>query len=557
MFDPPDGPAIVRSAALRGAQRYLAISLEGPGSVTVDFVRVEQTNRPGDYDGHFLCNDELLNQAWYAGAHTLDLATVRSTRRNPDARWVVVDGPKRDRLAYGANMSVAGIAGYCQDHAYREIVRDTLNLFAFQQEPDGTLPAASEIDVPCVLGAPGPPTGAPEGFEPPAEAGMARLDSYSAWWVSCLHDYLLWTGDADFVAPLLPVARRVVGLLESHLGKDGLVHNDLYGKTYTINWHPPDAAIGADAWENASYVGTLRALARLEREVAADDAAAARWEARAEQVRTALLAALWDEEAGALLQNTHAPKRDHTGDGNAAALLLGLLDDGQATRAMDFLERRLMSPFGTLTSEHDDNEYMTRFVSPYILTQEAQGRIRHGDDLGALRLLRQCWGAMLRFGPGTTWEQVGADGTPGGAGTVGGGGTSLSHPWSSCVPVLTCDVLGVRPIADGFARWAVEPHPGDLRWAQGAVPTPVGLLTARWERGPLNSSFAITVSAPEGTSGRVAVPLLGAERTLVRDGQVIWQDGAAVDGSDATLQGGALVVDSLTGTTTLSWSTEG
>lgn len=558
VFDPPVGPAVLRSAGLRGAQRYLAVSLDGPGSVTIDFVRIEQTNRPSSYDGHFLCDDELLNEAWFASAHTLDLATIRNTRRNPDARWVITDGPKRDRLAYGANMSVAGIAAYFQDHGYRDVVRDTLNLFAFQQEPDGTLPAASEIDVPCVLGDPGPPTGPPEGFGPPAEAGMARLDSYSAWWVTCLDDYLLWTGDTDFVTPLLPVARRVVDLLESHVGEDGLVRNDLYGKTYTINWHPPDPAIGADAWENASYVGTLRALARLERDVARDEAAAARWEARAEQVRLALISALWDDEVGAMLQNTEAPKPDHTGDGNAAALLLGLLDADQANRSMAFLEHELASPFGTLTSEHGDNEYMTRFVSPYILTQEAQGRIRHGDDLGALRLLRLCWGAMLRFGPGTTWEQVGADGTPGGAGTVGGGGTSLSHPWSSCVPVLSGDVLGVRPIADGFTRWAVEPHPGDLRWAQGAVPTPGGgLLTVRWERAEDDDSFTITVSAPEGTTGRVAVPLLGADRTVALDGRVVWRDGAAADGTDVTARPGAIVVDGLTGTATLAWSVAG
>ena len=553
VFEAPAEPAVLRSAGLRGAQRYLAISLDRPGEWALEFVRVEQTNyRPGS-GGHFLCSDELLNRAWYAGERTLALATIRNQRRNPDGRWVIVDGPKRDRLAYGANMSVAGIAAYHHDDGYREVVRDTLNLFAAQQEPDGTLPAASEIDVPAVLGDPGPPQGSPEGFGPPAEAGIARLDSYGGWWVTCLLDYLRYSGDAEFVRPLLPVARRMVGLLADHAGDGVLWRNDLYGKTYSINWHPPDPATGIDAWENASYFGTLQALATLERELAGDETAAASLEARADAVKEALLERLWDEEAGAMLQNTEAPVADHTGDASAAALLFGLLAPEQAARALAHLDGPLASPVGTLTTARSDNEYMTRFVSPYILVQEAFGRIRYGDEAGALRLVRQCCGAMLEFGPGTIWEQVGADGTPGGAGTVGGGGTSLCHPWASPVPFLSVEVLGVRPLADGFSRWGVVPHPVDLEWAQGEVPTPAGPIAVRWRRDAAADSFALSVAAPAGTVGSVSLPLLGAERTIALDGEVVWRDGAAVGGAAARREGDRVVVEDLHGAQTLAW----
>jgi hypothetical protein len=551
VFGAPAWPVVQRSAGLRGAQRYLAISLDGPGEWELEFVRVRQTNFQSGRAGHFVCSDDLLNRAWYASAHTTELATIRNTARNPDGRWVIVDGPKRDRLAYGANLSVAGVSAYYQDDSFREVMRDTLNVFAFQQEPDGTLPAASEVDVPCKLGDPGPPQGAPEGFGPPAEAGLARLDSYGAWWVTCLLDYLRHTGDADFVGPLLPVARRMVGLCESHAGDGALWRNDLYGKTYSINWHPPDPATGIDAWENASYWGTLRALAALEREIAGDETEAARLEALAARVKDELLERLWDPEVGAMLQNTEAPTPDHTGDGTAAMLLFGLLDAEQARQAIAFLDGPLASPVGTLTTAREDNEYMTRFVSPYIVAQEAAGRVRYGDEAGAVRLLRQCWGAMLEFGPGTTWEQVGADGTPGGAGTVGGGGTSLAHPWASAVPLLSVDLLGVRPLVDGFRRWAVEPHPADLEWAQGSVPTPAGPLAVRWRRD--GASFALRVEAPAGTSGRVAVPLLGKDPELALDGETIWRDAEPCGTAAVRREGDRLVVDDLAGEHTLAW----
>jgi len=551
VFPPPPAPTVLHSAALRGAQRYIAVSLDGAGTAKLDFIRVLTTNRRSNYDGYFLCDDDLLNRAWYASAHTLAVATIRNQKRNPYGRWVIVDGPKRDRLAYGANLGVAGIAAYAQDGGYREIVRDTLNLFAWQQEPDGTLPAASEIDVPSELGDPGPPRGAPEGFGPPAEAGLARLDSYAAWWVICLEDYLRYTGDTEFVAALLPVARRVIGLLDAHAGDDCLTRNDLYGKTYTINWHPPDPAIGADAWENASYVGALRALGALERRVAGNLSAADALEARADVVRDALVDRLWDDAAGAMRQNTEAADVDHTGDASTGAVYFDLLDDDRARRALAHLSERLGSPYGTLTTTRDDNTYMTRFISPFILVQEAFARMRHGDDEAALRLVRQCWGAMLRFGPGTMWEQVGADGTPGGAGTVGGGGTSLAHPWSSAVPVLTVGVLGVAPDADGFRTWRVEPHVADLRWAQGRVPVPGGSLAVRWRRGPGDRTFELSVEAPAGTIGRVYVPLLGADRTIARDGTIVWDRG---HGSPSVRRvGDAVVVDGVTGSSTFAW----
>ncbi|MGW7752591.1 hypothetical protein ACWGK6_13720 [Streptomyces violaceusniger] len=37
---------------------------------------------------------------------------------------------------------------------------------------------------------------------------------------------------------------------------------------------------------------------------------------------------------------------------------------------------------------------------------------------------------------------------------------------------------------------------------------PAGTMSVRWRRGAGHDSFVLTIRAPEGTSGRVAVPLL-------------------------------------------------
>lgn len=557
VFAPVSKPTVLRSPGLRGSQRYIAITLDGPGSATLDFIRLEQTNFASSYDGYFLSSDEQLNRAWYASAYAIDLSTIRDRRRTPSASWVIVDGPKRDRVAYAGDLRVVAQSAYYQSSEYRQIVRDTINLFACQQDPDGTFPAASVIDVPCKLGDPGPADGSPEGFGAPGEAALARIDSFTAWWVVTLADYMRYTGDKAFVEPLLPVARRAVQFFIDHARDGALWYADNYDGRLAFSWHTPDKAQGIDAYGNAAYYGALRGLAELERTIAGDHTAAEALDRRAEQVRTDLIAKLWDPAAGAMILNSEDPRRDHTADANAGALLFGMLDEQRARDAMTHLEKTLGTPFGTANSEYDDNPYMSQYISPYIMAQETLGRFRYGDGAGALRLIRTAWTHMLKEGPGTPWEEIAINGgaTIPRAGTslVDGDHVDLAHAWSTAVPALSMYLLGVRPVTDGYQEWIVEPTPVDVQWAQGDVPTPAGTLSARWRRGEDDSSFTLTIEAPRGTSGQVSVPQLGAARTIAVNGTVVWRDGAPVSVLKAALQGDRVVFSGVTGNNTFFW----
>jgi hypothetical protein len=63
-------------------------------------------------------------------------------------------------------------------------------------------------------------------------------------------------------------------------------------------------------------------------------------------------------------------------------------------------------------------------------------------------------------------------------------GGTVSHGWSS-TPTrdLVQRTLGVTPAEPGFAVARVDPVLGPLAWAEGAVPTPAGLLHVRAEPG--------------------------------------------------------------------------
>ncbi|MFC9222587.1 alpha-L-rhamnosidase C-terminal domain-containing protein [Streptomyces hygroscopicus] len=564
VFPPPGAPTVLRSAGLRGSQRYVGITLDGPGSLVLDFVRVRKTTFRGAYDGHFLSSDPVLNRAWYASAYGLDMSTARGRRTGAGRTgpWVVMDGPKRDRTVYAGDVQLVALAAYQQGGAYRRVLRDTISLFACQQLPDGTLPVTSRIDVPCDPGDPGPPDGSPAGFEPPGEAAKVRLDAFTLLWVISVADYLRFTGDSAFVRPLLPVARRALRFFDERASHadGGLFRTADYDGLPAQNWHTPDRAAGVDATTNAAYFAALRSLARLTRSVAGDRRAAAALDRRAVRVRSALLARLWDPAAGAMTLNTDDPRRDHTADANAAALAFGVLDSARARRAITHLDTRLSGPYGTLTTRLADNPYMTRYVSPYVMAQESLGRFRYGDGAGALRLIRAAWGHMIRNGPGTAWEEVGADGEPAvprpGTSLAWGGHVGMAHAWSTAVPALSMAVLGVRPLGDGYRTWAVEPDPVDLAWAQGDVPVPAGTVSSRWRRGAGDDSFVLTVRAPDGTAGRVAVPLLGQDRTIAVNGRIAWRDGhpAGNAGHGAHRVGDAVVFEGISGTATFAWA---
>ena len=73
---------------------------------------------------------------------------------------------------------------------------------------------------------------------------------------------------------------------------------------------------------------------------------------------------------------------------------------------------------------------------------------------------------------------------------------SAAHAWSAAPAVyLPTQALGVRPLEPGYRKFLVEPYPGDLTWARGAVATPYGPIRISWKR-DAKGALDISCSAP-------------------------------------------------------------
>jgi len=491
---------LFRSPAIRGGERY--VLLEARGSCALEFLRVRSSHidpRPRDYLGRFYSSSGLLNRIWYAGAYTLDLDTARGR-----GGMVLIDGAKRDRLVWLGDLEMEALVGSYTVRQMPATIERSLAMFACQRWPSGYIPMASDLDISCPHG-PGPADGPPPAAlhsSPPGLAAEGTLPAYTAAWVAAVCDRYMLSGDARRVRTLLPSMRLAVNYLRAHLGADGLFEGG------SFSWSVFDPLQAGDTFTNALWVQALRQLAGVEDRLG-EAASAASEEATADAISAAVRARLYDPGAGLFLGGTSY--RDYPQDANVEAVLSGIAGE-DAAGVLNALAKRLSTRYGPLTVGVED-PYAERFISPFISGWQLIAALQHHRGAEAREMMEALWGQMLRAGPGTMWEAMGVDGRPLrlNHGRLSAGRTSLAHGWSTAPTyAISAYVLGMRPTAPGWRRWTVEPQPIGLRFARGSVGTPHGSLGVAWRR--VRGELRLTVNAPPGTHGRIALPGCGPAR---------------------------------------------
>ena len=77
---------------------------------------------------------------------------------------------------------------------------------------------------------------------------------------------------------------------------------------------------------------------------------------------------------------------------------------------------------------------------------------------------------------------------------------SFCHGWASGPTAwLSEHVLGIVPVEPGFKTVRIDPHLGDLEWAEGTFPTPYGLIKVRHQKNA-DGSVSSDIKLPKGVS---------------------------------------------------------
>jgi len=75
--------------------------------------------------------------------------------------------------------------------------------------------------------------------------------------------------------------------------------------------------------------------------------------------------------------------------------------------------------------------------------------------------------------------------------------TSFCHGWGAGpVAQLPMYVLGIKPVAPGWKEIEIVPQAGNLQWAEGTVPTPLGEISVNWTK--VNGKLKMAYKVPAG-----------------------------------------------------------
>lgn len=429
------------------AFRYALITFgkmpSGGGTVTV---QCDHLYYPVAYKGSFDCSDPLLTKVWYTGAYTAHLCMQEDI-------W---DAPKRDRLRWMGDLHVSG-----------EVINNAfLDTFLMEQSMERLRADA-------------------QGGKPSSELPRGHVNGipgYSCAWIAGLADFYRHSGDLAYVRSQAPLLTGMLEYLRSELDDRGVFANKNKAWCY-VDWAPEfngDTPLSRTA-THLFFCHAVREAAFLFRELG-DTAQAVKYEALRSQLEEAVQANM------------------RTGNGlfgdrrqaNAMAIYSGVATAEQTKRIQD----EILAP---------DAAAWTWVATPYYNNYVL---FAMKDSRQVLEVMRRIWGAMILEGATSFWEgydpswekqdfhlHLQADN---GTGTF----VSLCHGWSAgATSYLTERVLGVQPTTGGFKTFTVRPDLGDLRWAEGKVPTPHGVVAARVDRE--GSEMVLKLTVPAGTMATV------------------------------------------------------
>lgn len=294
----------------------------------------------------------------------------------------------------------------------------------------------------------------------PLPGWMNGMCSYSLWWILIQRDWYLYQGNISYLKEQHAYLSKLLSQVIDNV--DGNKEN-LKGAMRFLDWPTSEKPKIIHAGLQALMVMSLEAGAEL-----------AGW---LHDIP------LMNKCNGAVKRlRTYIPK--HYDNKQAVSLLsiAGLVRDEEC--------RRVITCGGA--------EGFSTFYGYYMLEALAKA----GDYENAMRIISDYWGGMLDLGATTFWEDLNYgdlkkagridEFVPNGVYDLHKeGGTycyrglrhSLCHGWASGpTSWLSKYVLGVIPLEPGCKKIKISPHLGDLKWVEGAFPTPYGVIRIHHEK---------------------------------------------------------------------------
>ena len=310
----------------------------------------------------------------------------------------------------------------------------------------------------------------------PVKDWMNGISSYSMWWILIHEEWYLHHGNLAYLKEQQAYLTALLKRLATYVDADG--SEKLNGMRF-LDWPTFNNKDAVHEGLQAMMTLTMESGARL-CEILGDAETAGLCAATAKRLRG------------------HVPKSSGRKSPAALLALAGFREPAEVSKNVLIV---------------DGPKDLSTFYGFYVLNALAKA----GDYDVALDFISQYWGGMLDFGATTFWEDFDLAWTknagpidelvaPGkkdlhgdfGAHCYVGFRHSFCHGWAGGPTAwLSKNVLGVTPVAPGFAQVRIDPQLGNLAWAEGTYPTPKGSIRVRHDR-QADGSIKSVIGLPEG-----------------------------------------------------------
>lgn len=391
--------------------------------------------------------DALFHPAQYKGAFASSDSVLNQIWMNSAytlrlcMRDFLIDGIKRDRLPWTGDLAMS-LQANAYTFADKELVRRTL----------------------LVLGRAGI-----------MEKDVNGIIDYSLWWIICQDLYQLYYGDPVHLKREWPRIKDALNVLNSRCNNQGFLD-------------PKDTWLFID-WADGNKNSTLQILWWWAQQSAIKLAARVNDRETAEAftkqsglLQKQLLLNCWNDGKGAWMDDPYLPA-NISRHANLMAVVSGLAGNSQYPQIEKVLKGTEAIRVGT----------------PYMAGFENMALSRLGASHDFVSNVKDYWGGMLSQGATTFWEGY----NPAEKGKEMYAfynrpyAKSLCHAWSAGpAAFLPAELLGIRPLEDGWSVFSINPKLGAIENIDATVPTPHGAIIVAI------SNSMITVEIPAGTTAK-------------------------------------------------------
>ncbi|MDQ8195709.1 family 78 glycoside hydrolase catalytic domain [Coraliomargarita sp. SDUM461004] len=416
-------------------------------------VRLISSTYPQANKGSFSCSDELLNNIWKVGAHTLACCSEDTYTDCPgyEQTFWVGDGRNEALVDFVVNGDPR-LSAHCWNLAAKSLDRSEL----------------VESQVPS--------------------AWQSLLPAWSFLWMRWAEEHFRYTGDEKLGRFMLTQLARNVAGIRNNLSSRGLFK---IRASSMFDWAPMDTpADGEITHLNALAVLGLRQAATLAEELG-EYQQCQDWHDLADGLVVAINRHLWSPEEGAFVDCIRANGELSSVFSQQTQTAVYIANSATTDRLAQC--RKLMQ---------DAPPHFVKGGSPFFMFFVLEGMAREQDSDSLVQLIRSYWGKQIHAGATTFWEQFFPDQSR--------MTRSYCHGWSTAPTYfLSQRILGIQPSKPGFEEVLVSPKTADLKWARGSMPTPRGAIHIDWRIDEPLSCFVLELLCPTDMSVLLELPVSG------------------------------------------------